>query len=114
MSGTDQGAGDRGLHGGVGASVDCLLAYSNTGGSSGPAPKPFLKELIAFASHKDVHSLGGTLGSRSRPQREEPGGFPMGSSRPSDDSSNSGSGRYGWGPSPERSGSHSGVFYDSS
>lgn len=38
-----QGAGDRGLHGGVGTSVDCLLVYSNTGGSSGPAPKPFLR-----------------------------------------------------------------------
>lgn len=78
------------------------------------SPKAFLKEPIVFGSHKDVHSLGGALGSRSRPQREEPGGFPMGSSRQSDDSSNSGPGRYGWGPSPERGGSHSGVFYASS
>lgn len=71
-------------------------------GSFGPAPKPFLKEPTVFASYKDVHSLGGALGSRSRPQREEPGGSHMGSSRPSDDSSNSGPGRWAGGFSRKR------------
>lgn len=100
-----------GLPGVIGTSDDCLLAQSNAGGSSGPAPKPSSVEPMVFASHKALHSLGGASGDRSRPQREEPGVSQMGHSGPSGDSSNSGLGG-GAGDHLERGG-HSRVYYDS-
>lgn len=35
-------------------------------------------ESLVFTGHKDLHSLGGASGGRSRPQREEPSTFSKG------------------------------------